>query len=301
VITNTINDQAQQHTYTFSALSGEVIRLTSVGLSGGLCADVDVFTQTGTKDGGFGCSDFTSTLTLPANGTYTVLARSRDNATTGKYQLSLDFLTGCARLYLGSTIVRTQQLACLQLEIFAGAPAVSVTFTVSSPTGYLTNAILNTGGRFTNATVTPGPDSHWAVTLQTSATDALAGDEIVGSLCFTAVSTQSAFVPLVISNLTVNNADGSLSSPTAFGARAVVIADQPLLEAGLTNNAQRRLTLYGKANTDYEIAYSTNLLSAAFPWIPGWTNTVPASLYYSFPILGTLSNSPALLLRAKER
>ena len=300
VVTNTITDQAQQHTYTFSALSGEVIRLTSVGLSGDLCADVDVFNRSGTKVGSFGCNDFTSALTLPASDTYTVLARSRDNATTGKYQLGLDFLTGCARLYLGSAVVRTQQVACLQLEIFAGAPAVGVTFTVSSPDGYLTNAILNTGGRFTNATVIPGPESQWSVTLQTSATDALAGDEVVGSLCFTTVSTQSAFVPLTISNLMVSNVDGSHSSPTAFGTRAVIIADQPLLEAGLTNSSQRLLTLYGKANSDYEIDYSTNL-SAALPWIPGWTNTVPASLLYSFPIQGNLSNTPLLLLRAKER
>ena len=80
----------------------------------------------------------------------------------------------------------------------------------------------------------------------------------------------------------------------------MVIADQALLEATLAANSQRMLTLFGKASTDYVIEFTTNLTAAPL-WLPGWTNTVPASLSYTTPVPGPLSNAPVLFLRAMER
>jgi hypothetical protein len=175
-----------------------------------------------------------------------------------------------------------------------------VSFTVQAPTNTLNNATISVNPPFTNANIVAGPNSQWFVNMQTSPNGGVTGDQIIGAVCFTAISTQSAFVPVTLNNLVITNQGGSVPDGTAFGGRVVVIADQPLLEAGLSTNKHRLLTTYGKANTDYEIDYSTNL-SGTPSWIPGWTNTVPASLWYSNYLQGSFSNAPVLLLRAKQR
>jgi hypothetical protein len=136
--------------------------------------------------------------------------------------------------------------------------------------------------------------------MQTDPANGVAGPTNIAMLCFDAVATQSAFVPVLLSNLVITNQGGGVPGATGFGGRVVIIADQPLLEAGLGTNRQRLFTLYGHPNTDYEINYSTNL-GVPSPWSPGWTNTVPATLSYSGSISGPLSNAPVVLLRAQQR
>src|SRR5438552_1693005 len=108
--TNTMTTPAQQHIYTIYGYAGERIRLTSVGISGGVCPDIDVFNESGTRVGGFDCNDFASRLTLPVSAAYTVVVRDRGNNNTGSYTLSLDAVGGCARLSIVSTITRTQEV-----------------------------------------------------------------------------------------------------------------------------------------------------------------------------------------------
>src|SRR5207249_769960 len=43
VTTNSFSDPAQQRTYTLNGVAGQKIRLISVGTSGGVCPDIDVF------------------------------------------------------------------------------------------------------------------------------------------------------------------------------------------------------------------------------------------------------------------
>jgi hypothetical protein len=126
------------------------------------------------------------------------------------------------------------------------------------------------------------------------------GVQSIGSLCFTAVSTESAFVPLSLSDLVVTNQDNSLPPTHSYGSRAVIIANRPLLETLLATNKQRSYTLYGKANTNYVVRSSINVNSPS-PWTPGWTNMVPASLFYNQVLQGTYSNAPLLFLRANEK
>ena len=202
-------------------------------------------------------------------------------------------------LLLGSTITRTQEVTCVSLTTFASAPAQSLSFTLAAPCGQLTNLTLDTGNRFTSANITPGTNCEWNISLQTSPTNTLFANEVVGSICFTAVSTHSAFVPLTLKNIVVTNLDNSLPVTFGFGNRAVVIANEPLLEAWLGSSQQRMLTTYGKANTAYQIRYASNL-QTPLPWTLGLTNVVPVSLFYSQQLTGVLSNAPVLFLRANE-
>lgn len=300
VAAGSITDPAPQRMYSMSGLVGEVVHITSTPVSGNVGPDVDVSNPSGVRVGGFGYNDTASKLTLTNTGTYTVIVRDRGNDGTGGYSLNLDVMGGCVQARLDSVNVRTQQVSCLAVRIFAGSPAAFVSFTLQAPCGYLTNVSLNTATRFTNTVFTPGTNCQWSVTLQTSPTNVLMGDENIGSLCFTAVSTESAFVPLTISNLVVTNVDNSGPSVAASGGRIAVIAEKPLLEAWLGTNALRMVTTYGKANTSYEIHQSSNA-TAGRPWLLGWTNTVPASLFTNSPVRGPLSNAPVLFLDAREQ
>ena len=202
-------------------------------------------------------------------------------------------------LLLDSPIVRTQNTACVSLGVAASSPASTVSFTLQATTGNLSNVIVNTEGCWTGIIISQ-PNSQWLIALRNGCSNAVGGVQTVGSVCFTAVSTHSAFVPLAVNNLLVTNLDASLPPTHAFGSRAVIIANEPLLEATLGTSNERLLTLYGKANTTYEIQYAGGI-SAGSPWAVAFTNRIPASLLSSFSLAGTLSNSPSLFLRAKEQ
>jgi hypothetical protein len=224
---------------------------------------------------------------------------SAANVASGWYVDDVRIVHDFALLLLGSPVVRTQTSVCLSLGIAASSPATNVSFTLQAPAGILGNAVLNTTGCW-SGTITPLANSEWFITLQSSCGSASMGVQSIGSLCFTAASTQSAFVPLSLNNLAVINRDGSTPTTHTFDSRAVVIANEPLLEASLGPNRQRWLTTFGKANQAYEIRYATNL-TAGSPWTLGWTNTVPTTLFQTAPLQGTLSNAPILFLRANER
>ena len=194
---------------------------------------------------------------------------------------------------LNSPVVRTQNSGCISLGIGASSPPSIVNFTVQVPSGHLASPILSTESCWSGGIV-PLSGSQWAVTLTNNCAVMPMGVATAGSICFTATSTQSAFVPLTIVNM---------SGPTpplySFGSRAVTIANEPLLEATMVAGT-RTLTTYGKANTAYEIRHATNSTTAR-PWPPAWTNIVPANLFTNRLVTGSLSNASALFLYANEQ
>ena len=123
----------------------------------------------------------------------------------------------------------------------------------------------------------------------------------IGSLCLTAVSTQSAFVPLLIEDVEVAYQDPSVTLPIhVWGGRAVVIANEPLLEAWQTTSGEWMLSLFGKAFTTYDIRESTDVATPRL-WNVGWTETVPFGLFLNGPVQGDLSSEPILFLDATEQ
>jgi len=87
VIHGSIASGAQTDSYSLNAVAGEVIRLTSVSLSGGVEPDITVYNAAGIKIGGFGYNDGFSTLKLTNSGAYTVQIHDRYSSGTGNYSL----------------------------------------------------------------------------------------------------------------------------------------------------------------------------------------------------------------------
>src|ERR1041385_4786578 len=285
--------------YSLSGLAGEIIHITSTPVSGGFSPDVDVFNPAGTRVGGFGYNDFQSRLLLTNTGTFTVAVRDRFNGATGSYLIDLAVVGGGPQIPLASVNSKTQEIACLPIRMFAAAPATFVSFTLAVPCGHLTNVSFATGGRFVTSTFSEDSSCQWSVATQTAPDNPLLGDELIGSLCFTPVSTESAFVPITIANLSVTNADGNVPGASASGNRIAVIADKPLLDALLGSHHERLLALYGKTNQNYEIREATNPVTAS-PWPLAWVTNVPTSLSTTSTIRGTFSNAPSLFIRANE-
>jgi len=194
-------------------------------------------------------------------------------------------------------VVRTQEVSCLPLTISPGKPAINVSFTLQALSGDLTNVTLDTGNRFTSATVTPLSNFEWLIALQTSPTNPLLGGETVGSVCFNAVSEHSTFGRLVVKDVAATNLDGSLPTTVGSGSGVVIIANEPLLKISLGSSGEWQLALYGKASVQYEIQYTTDL---DLPWLTGWTNTMPASMSCSQAVPPTYPQTPALFFRARE-
>jgi len=195
---------------------------------------------------------------------------------------------------LDAPVMRAGQSVCLPLGIAASQSVSSVSFTFSAPAGHLSDVSLDAEGCWTGS-LTPQEDGRWLATLENNCSTTPTGVRAAGSICFTAVSPRSAFVRLGIEDL-----DPAVSPAHAFGSRAVVIANEPLLEAWQAADGERMVTLFGKAGSRYEIRQSTEVATPR-PWSAGWVETVPDRLFLNTPVQGDLSDAPILFLDVNEQ
>jgi len=278
--------------YNLPVTSGEHVILSESGFSAMI---LDLYDPSGNRVFSMGNSMSTN-YTFANSGNYTVVVHASDYSSTGTYSISLVSFGGCAQLTVDQTVIGTNQDGCLPIEIVASSPAAWVSFTVQTPGGYLTNPSVSPAAPFTNATIVPGTNSEWFVTM--SASNGVMGDQIIGVLCFTAQSTQSVFTPVILSNLVITNEGGGIPGSATSNGRVVIIANNSLLQVGMTTNRLRGFTLYGKAYGEYTVDYSTN--RTALDWQQVVTNTLPISASNVFVVQGSWSNAPLLLIRAKE-
>ena len=194
--------------------------------------------------------------------TYT-LTFTADFATALTTMVSVD--TDFVALNLGSTVLRAGQSGTLSIVGEANKNVASIDLNLQVPAGRLTNVVLQSFAPQLDpvATTITGQDgSAWHVHFAPLSGQTIpAGTNALVNLSFLAVSNQSsAFVPLQATEVDGTKPDASPIIHTfAQSGRVVVIANQPLLEAGYAPDSSRQLTLYGKAWTSYAIESSTNL------------------------------------------
>ena len=132
---------------------------------------------------------------------------------------------------LGSAITRTGEEACVSVNIATVSSVTNFNFTLAIPAGHVPSVSPDFDSRFASVTVIPGigPDgsSRWTFNLTTSATNALYGGELIGSICFTPNSVRSAFVPMTIEDVFVAQYPNWIVS--GIGNLSVFIANEPLL------------------------------------------------------------------------
>jgi hypothetical protein len=84
----------QHHIYTFSGKADDVVYVTAKGTSGAVCTVAEIFSPAGTLVKATSCNTSSGRLTLPADGTYTILVHDSGLNNTGGYNLNLQFADG---------------------------------------------------------------------------------------------------------------------------------------------------------------------------------------------------------------
>lgn len=90
---------AQYDIYTFKGKADDPVILTSIGITGAVCAWLDVYTPAGSLLKQVNCNNTTDRIILPSNGIYTVLLHESGFNNTGNYDINLQFADGrCGRM-----------------------------------------------------------------------------------------------------------------------------------------------------------------------------------------------------------
>ncbi len=113
-----LTSKAQQDTYKFSANAGEAVLFSAVGTStsGAVCSYAELYSPSGVYLGRNSCNSYSSSLSLPATGTYTLLVYDSGHNDNGTYDLNLQFTTGrcgtaitCGQTRSGNLTSKAQQ------------------------------------------------------------------------------------------------------------------------------------------------------------------------------------------------
>jgi hypothetical protein len=201
----------------------------------------------------------------------------------------------CLQLGIGSTIVPAGQTSSVPVNLISTLPLTNLSFILVYPTNRFTNWLVSASNNAVGVTLAQSIDpAHTAFNMAAVDGQTFSGPGVIGSLTFAALPGSSAFVPLSPSNVVGLKADGSVvGNSGGQPGRVVVIGPQPLLEAWPGSNSTPILTLYGNPGTNYQILFTTNLLTTN--WLNGWS--VPmTNLYQYFELDPT---APQMFYRAR--
>lgn len=167
-------------------------------------------------------------------------------------------------LGLGSTILLEGQNGSVPLNYVSSAGVGSLNLLLDIPPGHLTNfTLLSLAPQIdvTSVSITPQGGSTSLVHVATLPGQTLVGGQAIAQLGFLAVTNvPSAIVPLRLAGATAAKPDATpVNVLAAQPGRAVVIGTQPLLETQPGSPGARKVAVYGRPWTAYEIQYATNL------------------------------------------
>jgi len=186
---------------------------------------------------------------------------------------------------LGSSIVLAGQTGSVPVKVFTTVPATNASFVVEVPFGRLTNfSLVPPVLPLASASIQPLGGNRFQIRLGTQAGQNFAGEQVVSHLRFLALSNQpSAFVPLVVTNVSASQVNGQ-AVPRASGAqgRVVYLGAEPLLELVRDTN-RTDLVIYGP-KPDYTVERTPRLSPVA--WTPFWSGLL-ANLHVMIPLTTT--------------
>jgi hypothetical protein len=192
----------------------------------------------------------------------------------------------CVEVSIGSSVVQAGQSTCVPVNLVATVGLTNLNFTVAYPGGFLTNwNITASNSAVASAAANTVDASHTQFNFGVQNGKILQGTSLLGSICLDTLLSASAFVPLMVANV---SATGLNNSPVTnfIGqiGRVVVIGPQSLLDASLGTNSSRTLTLYGNPGVSYHVLSTTNLTDNS-SWIT-MTNVTLTDLFQSISIVG---------------
>jgi len=279
---------------------GELLRLTNSAL------DPDIPAQTLTFS--LGQISATNALIDETNGVFRWVPSVEHASTTNYFEVivtdnglpslsATQLLTVIVNDYLafgaGSTVVPILAEGAVDLGLYSSAGVSEITGRICFPAGYLTNVSFSPIlGNLTWIPVTP---ECYDLRITAPAGHPFLGSGSVAWMSFTTLSNQSAFVPLVVSELGALKPNGEgIPKIAPRNGRVVVVGTEPLLEAWRDAHAQPMLTLYGTPGQDYWLEWKTNLSDTV------WPDNLRVSLTDLSQSFTVPTNVPSLFYRAKK-
>ena len=148
-----------------------------------------------------------------------------------------------------------------------------------------------------NAIVQKQAADTWQIQFTAAPGQVLQTTQQLAQLQFLAVSTNSAFVPLRVSDVTDFQMNGQSVWRTLAGdGRAVVLGDEPLVEALPKTNGYPAIVVYGVPGTGYDVLFSPNAATGGL-WQPIWLGTMPSDM--QMPVSGLTNSEPTMFFRAR--
>ena len=194
-------------------------------------------------------------------------------------------VAGYLEAMLGSTTVVAGSPGAVTVNVDAATPVTNVSFILDVPTLALTNFTLALPAPpLASATLQQtGPNQFFAnFTLLNGQT--LSGPQTISTLNFNSQpGATSAFLPLNITGVSANQADGTALPRTLQDNGSVALINgAPLLEGAL-NSSQLLLVLHALPGPSYTVE-STPVLTPPLVWTPIWTGSVGNGLVQVIPI-----------------
>ncbi len=170
----------------------------------------------------------------------------------------------CVQVGIGSTVMQAGQTSGIPVTLLSTVGITNLTFTLSSPTNRFANwTFTSSNASIASATVQAVGSSPPTFALGTLPSQTLQSPSLLGTIGFTALPGNSAFVPVSATNVIGIKSDGSgVGNIASLSGRITVIGSQPLLEALLNTGQPRALTIYGNPGANYQMVFSTDLTTA---------------------------------------
>jgi len=203
-------------------------------------------------------------------------------------------------LSVGSAVMQLGQTTNVPVTLNTSDGLATLDLTLAVAPGRLTNLNLTALAPEIDPAavgVTVQSASNVVLHLPARSGQVISGSKEVAQFAFRAAPGQpSAFVPLTIKQVVAARPGNStLTNLTTSSGRLVIVGNESLLEAGMTTNGSRALTLYAKPNFSYALQYTTNLGPAAI-----WTSLRPLAItQLATPVFGLEGVDP-IFYRAME-
>jgi hypothetical protein len=180
----------------------------------------------------------------------------------------------CVQLGVGSAVLQVGQSSGIPVNLFSTVGITNLSFSLAVPANRFTNyTITPSNSTIASATVQAVGSSPPVFTLVTQPGQTLPTSSLLGTIGFTALPGNSAFVAVAATNVLGFKSDGSgVGNVTSLAGQITVIGLHPLLGSTLGGNSMITLTLYGNPGSNYQMAYTTNL--ALTNWQIGETITL---------------------------
>ncbi len=207
-----------------------------------------------------------------------------------------------AQLSLGSALLQAGQSTNVPLNFSSSAGVVDLDVLLVLPSDRLTNLAVQALAPeidLAASTLTPQADNTWLLHLAAKAGQTIAGGGAIAELEFTAVTDQrSGIMPLTAQSFSATaNTGARITDQPGQSGRAVIIAEESLLELGRNADGSPALTVYGKPDRSYAVEYSAHLGGSAL-WTrlsaPLGTNSIAK------PVTGLVAPAGNVFYRAVE-